>query len=74
MSQDAVLAAMLDDVSRRMAAGIVFDFVLVTGDLAYSGQASEYALVEKFIEYSPRLLFVGSDKQAHNSTLDFCFL
>ena len=49
-SQDAVLAAMLDDVSRRMAAGIVFDFVLVTGDLAYSGQASEYALVEKFIE------------------------
>ena len=48
-SQDAVLAAMLQDISRRVADGLVIDFVLVTGDLAYSGQDSEYSLVEAFI-------------------------
>ena len=49
-SQDAILAAMLDDISRRVSAGIVFDFVLATGDLAYSGQEPEYSLVEMFMD------------------------
>ena len=37
-SQDAVLAAMVDDIKRRVAEGAKFDFVLATGDLAFSGQ------------------------------------
>ena len=49
-SQDAVLAAMLKDIGRRVTAGLVFDFVLVTGDLAYSGRESEYSLVETFMD------------------------
>ena len=48
-SQDAVLSAMLNDISGRVAQGMVFDFVLITGDLAFSGQDSQYALVEAFI-------------------------
>ena len=57
-SQDAVLAAMLDDIARRNAAGVEFDFVLVTGDLAYSGQDSEYTLVEMFLDDLVRVIGV----------------
>ena len=49
-SQDAVLAAMLNDIRRRVFEGIVFDFVLATGDLAFSGQETQYTLVEAFID------------------------
>lgn len=48
-SQDAVLAAMLSDIRQRVAKGLVFDFILATGDLTFSGQESEYALFETFI-------------------------
>ena len=44
----AVLSAMLEDITRRCETGLVVDFVLVTGDLAFSGQDSEYHLVEEF--------------------------
>ena len=46
--QKAVLSAMLKDIERRCAAGLVVDFVLATGDLAFSGQESEYGLVASF--------------------------
>ena len=46
--QKAVLAAMLEDIKRRRAAGLVVDFVLATGDLAFSGKDSEYELVAAF--------------------------
>ena len=46
--QRAVLSAMLQDIERRCAAGLVVDFVLVTGDLAFSGKDSEYDLVAAF--------------------------
>lgn len=49
-SQDAVLFAMRDDIRRRRKAGATFDFVLVTGDLAYAGKASEYKLAVAFFE------------------------
>ena len=57
-SQDAVLAAMLDDIQQRVEAGTKFDFALITGDLAYSGQDSEYALVESFIDDLIRVIGV----------------
>ena len=44
----AVLSAMLEDITRRCATGLVVDFVLATGDLAFSGKDSEYDLVEEF--------------------------
>ena len=39
---------MLDDIKQRHDRGLLFDFVLVTGDLAFSGQESEYGLVKEF--------------------------
>ena len=48
--QEAVLAAMLEDIKRRCNIGPAFDFVLATGDLAFSGKESQYALVEEFFD------------------------
>ena len=61
-SQDAVLAAMLDDINRRVAEGMVFDFVLVTGDLAFSGQEAQYAHVETFIDNLAATIGLTRDK------------
>ena len=47
-SQDSVLSAMLRDVKCRCDAGLKMDFVLVTGDLTFSGEKSQYDLVEAF--------------------------
>lgn len=48
-SQDVVLKAMCDHISRQRADGMVADFILVTGDLAFSGKANEYSLVAGFL-------------------------
>ena len=49
-SQDVVLKAMAASIVRDRAKGYAFDFVLVTGDLAFSGKASEYRLVADFLD------------------------
>ena len=49
-SQDVVLAAMLEDIKRCVVEGMAFDFVLVTGDLAFSGQKAQYVLFEGFVD------------------------
>src|ERR1700675_225927 len=49
-SQDVVLKAMCDDIWRQRSDGISPDFILVTGDLAFSGQADEYKLVASFFD------------------------
>jgi 3',5'-cyclic AMP phosphodiesterase CpdA len=46
-SQDVVLKAMCDDIAERRNEGATHDFVLATGDLAFSGSAKEYKLVER---------------------------
>ena len=61
-SQDAVLAAMLDNIEERVATGTEFDFVLITGDLAYSGKNSEYGLVESFIDDLIRVIGITRDE------------
>ena len=43
-SQDVVLRAMCDQIKEQRAKGTAADFILVTGDLAFSGKAEEYAL------------------------------
>lgn len=48
-SQDVVLRSLLKDISERYAGPDSLDFIFITGDLAWSGQAEEYLLVEEFI-------------------------
>ena len=49
-SRDSVLLAMREHISRNSAEDIKVDFILVTGDLAFSGIANEYRLVGKFFD------------------------
>lgn len=48
-SQDVVLTSMLADVGSRYAKEGRPDLLFLTGDIAFSGQADEYALAEDFI-------------------------
>lgn len=49
-SQDVVLRAMADSIRQRRSQGLVLDFILATGDLAFSGKKEEYDLVERFFD------------------------
>lgn len=49
-SQDVVLRAMCEDIARKRAEGVSLDFILATGDLAFSGNADEYKLVAEFFD------------------------
>ena len=49
-SQDVVLRAMCEDIARKRSEGVSFDFILATGDLAFSGKADEYKLVAEFFD------------------------
>ena len=48
-SQNVVLLAMHEDIERQRADSAI-DFILVSGDLAYSGKAEEYVLVGQFFD------------------------
>ena len=48
-SQNFVLSAMLEDIARRCENGLIVDFVLATGDFAFSGKEFEYDLVTAFM-------------------------
>ncbi len=48
-AQDVVLRAMCDDIASRHAA-LTPDFVILSGDLAYSGDPKEYDLVASFLD------------------------
>ena len=47
-SQDIVLKAILEQVRQATQDNRPFDFVVVTGDVAFSGQTDEYSLAEDF--------------------------
>lgn len=47
--QGVVMEAMCEDIRRHFADGAA-DFILVSGDLAFSGKAEDYALVERFLD------------------------
>lgn len=47
-SQDVILKAMCDELVRRRRKGTFVDFILATGDLAFSGKADEYKLMADF--------------------------
>ena len=47
-SQDLVLEAMCQNIKQQHDGGTEFDFVLVTGDIAFSGKVEEYLMAESF--------------------------
>ena len=49
-SQDVVLTAMCKQIKEQRALGTVTDFILVTGDIAFSGKSEEYALAAEFLD------------------------
>ena len=49
-SQDFVLKAMCKNIREQRAAGIAADFVLMTGDIAFSGKTQEYKLAANFFD------------------------
>ena len=48
--QDVVLKAMCRNIEKRREAGMVVDFILVTGDIAFSGKSKEYELAASFFD------------------------
>ena len=48
-SQDVVLRAMCEHIERQRTE-LEIDFILVSGDLAYSGKSEEYVLVRQFFD------------------------
>jgi hypothetical protein len=49
-SQDVVLKAMCDHISHQRTQGMAVDFILATGDIAFSGKTNEYALAAHFFD------------------------
>lgn len=49
-SQDVVLRAMANSIRQRRDQGMTLDFILATGDLAFSGKKEEYELVKRFFD------------------------
>lgn len=49
-SQDIVLNAMCAHIEKQRSQGVEADFILVTGDIAFSGKSEEYVLAENFFE------------------------
>ena len=47
-SQDVALESMCQNIKQQHDGGTEFDFVLVTGDIAFSGKIDEYLMAENF--------------------------
>lgn len=47
-SQDIVINAMCAHIEKQRSQGVEADFILVTGDIAFSGKSKEYALAKNF--------------------------
>ena len=79
--RQAVLSTMLEDIGRRSEMDGPFDFVVVTGDLAFSGKRSEYGLVAEFLEglaasidIAPRMIFcVPGNHDVQRERSKMCF-
>ena len=49
-SQDVVLTAMCEQIKDQRAQGVTADFILLTGDIAFSGKSEEYTLASAFLD------------------------
>ena len=78
--QDVVLRAMCADIERQRAE-LAIHFVLVSGDLAYSGKPEEYALVGQFFHalataagvQAERIYCIPGNHDIDRSRQSFCF-
>ena len=70
--RQAVLSEMLDEISRRSKTGVRMDFVVATGDLAFSGKCSEYELVAGFLSNLVDSVGISSDKVFPHSRESRC--
>lgn len=61
-SQDHACRALLDDLQPRVPDGEPIAFVLVTGDIAFSGQPAEYARATTFLVELASILQVPRDR------------
>jgi hypothetical protein len=81
-SQDVVLKAMCDHIAWQHRQGIHLDFILATGDLAFSGQVKEYQLVETFFDAlcmssgvpKDRIFCIPGNHDIDRERQKFCFL
>ena len=48
-SQNVVLQEMCRDIERKRETGMKADFILISGDIAFSGKAKEYDLAKEFL-------------------------
>lgn len=81
-SQDVVLRAMAESVRRRRNQGMAFDFILATGDLAFSGKKEEYELVKRFFDElvsasgvsKDRIFCIPGNHDVNRDRQKMCFL
>ena len=80
-SQDVVLESMCQNIKQQHDGGTEFDFVLVTGDIAFSGQAEEYSMAKDFFKELQsaagvpvhRVFCVPGNHDVDRSRQDMCF-
>lgn len=80
--QDVVLRAMADAIRQRRGEGLSLDFILATGDLAFSGKKEEYDLVERFFDElvtasgvpKERIFCVPGNHDVNRDRQKLCFL
>jgi 3',5'-cyclic AMP phosphodiesterase CpdA len=72
-NRDLVLGKLLDDLrSYTQEHGIVVDFIVITGDIAFSGQEDEYNLATEFFNKLLKIFNLGVTRLiAASSKTDF---
>jgi 3',5'-cyclic AMP phosphodiesterase CpdA len=61
-NEEIVLRALLDDVRKQVGEGLSPDLIVVTGDVAFSGQAQEYGLARAFFDDLLAVTGLGKDR------------
>ena len=80
-SQDVVFTAMFKQIKSQCSSKTVMDFILLTGDLAYSGKPKEYKMVAEFLDNlsvvssvpKERIFCIPGNHDIDRSRQSFCF-
>lgn len=80
-SRDVVLRAMCDAIARQRDAGVWVDFILVTGDIAFSGAVGEYERATDFFDAlsaasgvpKHRIFFIPGNHDVNRDRQKMCF-
>ena len=79
--QDVVLKAMCGHIREQREAGTAADFILVTGDIAFSGKSEQYALAKKFFNDlqassgvpKERIFCIAGNHDIDRDRQEYCF-